>query len=40
MISSSKPSNSARVGARFLEIRFALGALIDPVEHQTMQMDV
>ena len=27
-------------GARFLEDRFALSASINPVEHQTMQMDV
>ena len=40
MIFSSKPSNSARVGARFLEVRFSLGTPIDPIEHQTMQMDV
>jgi len=31
---------SASGRARFLEFRFCLGAPIDPVEHQTMQMDV
>ena len=41
MILSSEPLQfSAGGGARFLEVRFSLGTPIDPIEHQTMQMDV
>jgi hypothetical protein len=40
MIVASKSSSCSLLGARFLEDRPVLGALIDPIQYQAVQMNV